>query len=140
MQWVVENFGNIQEEKLYSETFDVCGYSWWVSVSGTHVWVGCVCKWTFLRAGLLCSRRLLLFPKGSGLRINHLSVYLDFAEASYTPEKMCPKAHFEIVAVNQHNRMESRRKGEHSRLCVSCHITLEASYCNPGDELKLSFP
>lgn len=70
-----------------------------------------------LRGGLWCYRRLLVFPKGNESQrgSDHVAVYLDFPEASYTPQQMCPKAHFELIAVNQDDGSKSIQKGEKAR-------------------------
>lgn len=63
---------------------------------------------------MVASRRLLIFPKGNETQRgnDHVAVYLDFPEASYTPQHMCPKARFELVAVNQVDSTKSMRRGE----------------------------
>jgi len=73
--WAIRNFSHIKERKLYSETFEVGTYSW----------------------------RLLIFPKGNdnARQADHVAVYLDFPEASYTPPHMSPKAHFDLIVENQ---------------------------------------
>lgn len=51
---------------------------------------------------LICFRRLIVIPKGFHHHGTdaHIAVYLDFQEAGYTPPQMCPKATFELIAVN----------------------------------------
>ena len=39
-----------------------------------------------------------------------MAVYLDFPEAPFTPHQLCPRAHFEIVAVNQKEESMSIRR------------------------------
>lgn len=58
-------------------------------------------------------RRLLLFPRGNDNQrtADYVAVYLDFPEATFTPVQICPKAHFELMAVNQANEQESLRRG-----------------------------
>ncbi|GMH45366.1 hypothetical protein BSKO_13323 [Bryopsis sp. KO-2023] len=72
--WVVENFSQ-QDKKLYSKSFIV----------GTREW------------------RLLLFPEGnpSAGGSESVALYLDYPEAGITPPNLCPKARFELVAVNK---------------------------------------
>lgn len=63
---------------------------------------------------MVACRRLLIFPKGNETQRgnDHVAVYLDFPEASYTPQHMCPKARFELVAVNQLDNARSMKRGE----------------------------
>jgi len=63
----------------------------------------------------LTSRRLLLFPRGNEHQraSDYVAVYLDFPEAAFTPTHICPKAHFELVAINQNEPENSIKRGEY---------------------------
>lgn len=66
----------------------------------------------------MCSvRNVLLFPKGNEAQgsADHISVYLHFSEASYTPSQMVPTAMFELIAVKNTNPLNSvRRRATHT--------------------------
>lgn len=69
--WTITNFSKVTEPKFYSEKFEI----------GTYLW------------------RILIFPKGN--KADSFSVYLDAAEATYTPVNMSPRASFKLILVNR---------------------------------------
>ncbi|KAI9124666.1 hypothetical protein K1719_004588 [Acacia pycnantha] len=70
--------------KCYSENFRVGVYKW----------------------------RVLMFPKGNN--VDHLSMYLDFADSSTLPDGRSVYAQFSLTIVNQiHNRYSIRREAQH---------------------------
>lgn len=54
-----------------------------------------------------------MFPKGNDIQRNsdYIAVHLDFPEAAFTPVQVCPRARFELTAVNQTTDSQSLRRG-----------------------------
>ncbi|PWA82594.1 hypothetical protein CTI12_AA179330 [Artemisia annua] len=69
--WTIENFSRLTGKKLYSDVFAVGGYKW----------------------------RVLIFPKGNN--VDHLSMYLDVADAPTLPYGWSRYAQFSLAVVNQ---------------------------------------
>eukprot|EP00210_Caulerpa_lentillifera_P006759 g6459.t1 len=81
--WHVKNWTQLKDKKVYSPEFEIGSYSW----------------------------RLLAFPKGnSSQETSDIAVYLDFPEAPFTPPQMCPKANFELMAVNINDPIDSLKR------------------------------
>lgn len=80
--WNIENFSQLSSAKELSSKFEV----------GTHFW------------------RLLVFPRGNAQQPGFLAVYLEFTEASFTPQIMCPKANFKLELINHRDPQQSVNK------------------------------
>ncbi|XP_030531793.1 ubiquitin C-terminal hydrolase 12-like isoform X2 [Rhodamnia argentea] len=78
--WKIENFPRLNMRKHYSDVFVVGGYKW----------------------------RILIFPKGNN--VDHLSMYLDVADAATLPYGWSRYAHFSLAVVNQINNKYTIRK------------------------------
>ncbi|XP_057476051.1 ubiquitin C-terminal hydrolase 12-like isoform X2 [Actinidia eriantha] len=78
--WTIENFSRLNTKKLYSDTFYVGGYKW----------------------------RVLVFPKGNS--VDHLSMYLDVADAATLPYGWSRYAQFSLAVINQINNKFTVRK------------------------------
>ncbi|KAJ1285596.1 hypothetical protein BS78_03G290900 [Paspalum vaginatum] len=78
--WSIENFFKRNIRKHYSDDFTVGGYKW----------------------------RVLVFPRGNN--VDHLSMYLDVAEASLLPPGWTRYAQFSLAVVNQLDSKSSIRK------------------------------
>ncbi|XP_013715515.1 ubiquitin C-terminal hydrolase 12-like isoform X2 [Brassica napus] len=82
--WTVPNFSRQNTRKHYSEVFVVGGYKW----------------------------RILIFPKGNN--VDHLSMYLDVADAATLPYGWSRYAQFSLAVVNQiHTRYTIRKETQH---------------------------
>jgi ubiquitin carboxyl-terminal hydrolase 7 len=82
--WSVENFSRLNTKKLYSDVFSVGGYKW----------------------------RVLIFPKGNN--VDHLSMYLDVADAPTQPYGWSRYAQFSLGVVNQiHTKFTVRKDTQH---------------------------
>ncbi|KAK1297540.1 Ubiquitin carboxyl-terminal hydrolase 12 [Acorus calamus] len=82
--WTIENFTRLHTKKLYSEIFFVGGYKW----------------------------RVLIFPKGNN--VDHLSMYLDVADAPSLPYGWNRYAQFSLAVVNQiHGKYTVRKETQH---------------------------
>ncbi|KAL0736443.1 hypothetical protein Bca4012_012653 [Brassica carinata] len=82
--WTVPNFSRQNTRKHYSEVFVVGGYKW----------------------------RILIFPKGNN--VDHLSMYLDVADAASLPYGWSRYAQFSLAVVNQiHTRYTIRKETQH---------------------------
>ncbi|XP_044462735.1 ubiquitin C-terminal hydrolase 12-like isoform X1 [Mangifera indica] len=82
--WTIENFSRLNTKKLYSDVFYVGGYKW----------------------------RILIFPKGNN--VDHLSMYLDVADATTLPYGWSRYAQFSLAVVNQiHSKYSIRKDTQH---------------------------
>ncbi|XP_013670844.2 ubiquitin C-terminal hydrolase 12-like isoform X4 [Brassica napus] len=82
--WTVPNFSRQNTRKHYSEVFVVGGYKW----------------------------RILIFPKGNN--VDHLSMYLDVADAATLPYGWSRYSQFSLAVVNQiHTRYTIRKETQH---------------------------
>ncbi|XP_044462355.1 ubiquitin C-terminal hydrolase 12-like isoform X2 [Mangifera indica] len=82
--WTIENFSRLNTKRLYSEVFYVGGYKW----------------------------RILIFPKGNN--VEHLSMYLDVADATTLPYGWSRYAQFSLAVVNQiHSKYSIRKDTQH---------------------------
>ncbi|WZZ22977.1 hypothetical protein YC2023_124364 [Brassica napus] len=82
--WTVPNFSRQNTRKHYSDVFVVGGYKW----------------------------RILIFPKGNN--VDHLSMYLDVADAATLPYGWSRYAQFSLAVVNQiHTRYTIRKETQH---------------------------
>ncbi|CAH8312564.1 unnamed protein product [Eruca vesicaria subsp. sativa] len=82
--WTVPNFSRQNTRKHYSDVFVVGGYKW----------------------------RILIFPKGNN--VDHLSMYLDVADAASLPYGWSRYAQFSLAVVNQiHTRYTIRKETQH---------------------------
>ncbi|CAN8298447.1 unnamed protein product [Cochlearia groenlandica] len=82
--WTIPNFSRQNTRKHYSDVFVVGGYKW----------------------------RILIFPKGNN--VDHLSMYLDVADAASLPYGWSRYAQFSLAVVNQvHARYTSRKETQH---------------------------
>ncbi|XP_047317730.1 ubiquitin C-terminal hydrolase 13-like isoform X2 [Impatiens glandulifera] len=82
--WSIENFSRLNAKKLYSEIFNVGGHKW----------------------------RILIFPKGNN--VDHMSMYLDVADAATLPYGWSRHAQFSLAVVNQiHNKYSVRKDTQH---------------------------
>ncbi|XP_071690524.1 ubiquitin C-terminal hydrolase 12-like [Rutidosis leptorrhynchoides] len=82
--WHIENFSRQSGKKLYSDPFVVGGYKW----------------------------RVLIFPKGNN--VEHLSMYLDVADAVTLPYGWSRYAQFSLAVVNQmHSKYTIRKDTQH---------------------------
>ncbi|XVF24605.1 hypothetical protein REPUB_Repub13aG0141800 [Reevesia pubescens] len=82
--WTIENFSRLNTKKLYSDIFLVGGYKW----------------------------RILIFPKGNN--VDHLSMYLDVADAATLPYGWSRYAQFNLAVSNQmHNKYTIRKDTQH---------------------------
>ncbi|KAG2490856.1 hypothetical protein HYH03_010774 [Edaphochlamys debaryana] len=70
-EWVLPNFAKLTDKQI-SETFEI----------GTYLW------------------KLLCFPKQNSQPYRHVSVFLEYPEASYTPATLNPKANFKLICIN----------------------------------------
>ncbi|KAG2334816.1 hypothetical protein Bca52824_005996 [Brassica carinata] len=81
--WTIPNFSRQNTRKLYSDVFVVGGYKW----------------------------RILIFPKGNN--VDHLSMYLDVADAANLPYGWSRYAQFSLAVVNQiHTRYTIRKESD----------------------------
>ncbi|KAG5416210.1 hypothetical protein BRARA_A03381 [Brassica rapa] len=78
--WSTQGFTRLNVRKLYSDVFVVGGYKW----------------------------RILIFPKGNN--VDHLSMYLDVADAASLPYGWSRYSQFSLAVVNQMNSKYSIRK------------------------------
>ncbi|KAF3536325.1 hypothetical protein F2Q69_00018483 [Brassica cretica] len=82
--WTIPHFSRINTRKQYSDVFVVGGYKW----------------------------RILIFPKGNN--VDHLSMYLDVADAASLPYGWSRYAQFSLAVVNQvHTRYTIRKETQH---------------------------
>ncbi|KAK1577063.1 hypothetical protein Q3G72_018733 [Acer saccharum] len=81
--WTIENFSRLNTKKLYSDLFFVGGYKW----------------------------RILIFPKGNN--VDHLSMYLDVADAAALPNGWSRFAQFSLAVINQIHSKFSIKKDTH---------------------------
>ncbi|KAG0497188.1 hypothetical protein HPP92_001879 [Vanilla planifolia] len=82
--WPIENFSRLNLKKLYSDIFIVGGYKW----------------------------RILIFPKGNN--VDHLSMYLDVADATTLPYGWNRYAQFSLSVINQiHSKLSIRKDTQH---------------------------
>ncbi|KAK3228593.1 hypothetical protein Dsin_000474 [Dipteronia sinensis] len=81
--WTIENFSRLNTKKLYSDFFFVGGYKW----------------------------RILIFPKGNN--VDHLSMYLDVADAATLPNGWSRFAQFSLAVINQIHSKFSIKKDTH---------------------------
>ncbi|KAK2634511.1 hypothetical protein Ddye_029303 [Dipteronia dyeriana] len=81
--WTIENFSRLNTKKLYSDLFFVGGYKW----------------------------RILIFPKGNN--VDHLSMYLDVADAATLPNGWSRFAQFSLAVINQIHSKFSIKKDTH---------------------------
>ncbi|GAB2285666.1 CSN-associated deubiquitinating enzyme Ubp12 [Dionaea muscipula] len=82
--WRIENFSRLNTKKHYSDAFTVGGYKW----------------------------RILIFPKGNN--VDHLSMYLDVADAPSLPYGWTRYAQFSLAVINQiHNKYSVRKDTQH---------------------------
>ncbi|XVF82670.1 hypothetical protein PTKIN_Ptkin16aG0067100 [Pterospermum kingtungense] len=82
--WTIENFSRLNTKKLYSDIFFVGGYKW----------------------------RILIFPKGNN--VDHLSMYLDVADAATLPYGWSRYAQFNLAVCNQmHSKYTVRKETQH---------------------------
>ncbi|KAF6150148.1 hypothetical protein GIB67_023103 [Kingdonia uniflora] len=82
--WTIEQVSRLNTKKHYSDVFVVGGYKW----------------------------RVLIFPKGNN--VDHLSMYLDVADATSLPYAWSRYAHFSLAIVNQiHNKYSVRKDTQH---------------------------
>jgi len=79
--WTIPMFTRLNTRKHYSDVFVVGGYKW----------------------------RILIFPKGNN--VDHLSMYLDVADAANLPYGWSRYSQFSLAVVNQVNNRYSIRKG-----------------------------
>ena len=80
--WVINNFEEIQDEKLYSEDFTIGGYKW----------------------------RLKIYPKGDYTgKGTHVSLYLYVADSDTLPSCWSRSASFTLSVLNRHDPEQSRR-------------------------------
>ena len=80
--WVINNFEEIQDEKLYSEDFTIGGYKW----------------------------RLKIYPKGDYTgKGTHVSLYLYVADSDTLPSCWSRSASFTLSVLNRHGPEQSRR-------------------------------
>ncbi|KAG0501915.1 hypothetical protein HPP92_001987 [Vanilla planifolia] len=82
--WTIENFSRLNVRKHFSEIFIVGGYKW----------------------------RILVFPKGNN--VDHLSMYLDVADATSLPYGWSRYAQFSLSVINQmHSKYTIRKDTQH---------------------------
>ncbi|WMV31567.1 hypothetical protein MTR67_024952, partial [Solanum verrucosum] len=79
--WTVEKFSRLNVKKLYSDPFNVGGFKW----------------------------RILIFPKGNNA--DHLSMYLDVADAATLPYGWSRFAQFSLAVINRMNNKLTVKKG-----------------------------
>ncbi|GAB2276573.1 hypothetical protein Dimus_011292 [Dionaea muscipula] len=77
--WRIENFSRLKTKKHYSDAFTVGGYKW----------------------------RILIFPKGNN--VDHLSMYLDVADAPSLPYGWTRKAQFSLAVIDQIHKDSVRK-------------------------------
>lgn len=106
--WKIESISKHSGRKTHSDIFVVGGYSWSVNTAliatlYIHYFCGLL---LFLLP--LC-RRVLVFPTGNN--VNHLSMYLDVADAKSLPTGWSRSAQFSLAVINQLDSKHSVRKG-----------------------------
>ncbi|XP_049403180.1 ubiquitin C-terminal hydrolase 12-like [Solanum stenotomum] len=82
--WTVEKFSRLNVKKLYSDPFNVGGFKW----------------------------RILIFPKGNNA--DHLSMYLDVADAATLPYGWSRFAQFSLAVINRmNNKLTVKKDTQH---------------------------
>ncbi|XP_055811371.1 ubiquitin C-terminal hydrolase 12-like isoform X2 [Solanum dulcamara] len=82
--WTVDKFSRLNVKKLYSDAFNVGGYKW----------------------------RILIFPKGNNA--DHLSIYLDVADAATLPYGWSRYAQISLAVLDQvHGKFTMRKNTKH---------------------------
>ncbi len=69
---------------------------------------------------LTVRRKLLCFPRGSQPPHRHLSLFLEYPEAAYTPNHLSPSATFKLIIKNHKEGKDDFVKGapQHAHACV----------------------
>lgn len=107
--WTIENFSRLNTKKLYSETFIVGGYKWYILSPHLNGLYYVYLSGINLSLHIIFVRRILVFPKGNN--VEHLSMYLDVADSASLPYGWSRYAQFSLAIINQVQNKYSVRKG-----------------------------